>query len=86
VLTQSLAILEWLEETRPEPPLLPVAPAERAAVRAMSLAIACDIHSLNNLRVLARLSADFGADEAADRSSALEAFVAAHPSTQPDAD
>lgn len=52
VLTQSLAILEYLDETRPEPPLLPKAPADRARVRAIALAIACEIHPLNNLRVL----------------------------------
>jgi maleylacetoacetate isomerase/maleylpyruvate isomerase len=51
VLTQSLAILEWLEETRPEPPLLPTAALDRAAVRAMALIVACDIHPLNNTRV-----------------------------------
>ena len=51
-LTQSLAIIEYLEETHPEPPLLPRAPAERAQVRALALAVACDIHPLNNLRVL----------------------------------
>lgn len=52
VLTQSLAILEWLEETHPEPPLLPKDPFDRATVRAMAEIIACDIHPLNNLRVL----------------------------------
>ena len=55
VLTQSLAIIEWLEETHPEPPLLPKDPFERAEVRAFALAIAADIHPLNNLRVLAYL-------------------------------
>jgi maleylpyruvate isomerase len=53
VLTQSLAIIEYLEETRPEPPLLPKDAAGRARVRAMALSIACEIHPLNNLRVLA---------------------------------
>jgi maleylacetoacetate isomerase len=52
VLTQSLAILEWLEEVHPVPPLLPADPFERAAVRAMAAIVACDIHPLNNLRVL----------------------------------
>jgi maleylacetoacetate isomerase len=52
LLTQSLAIIEYLEETRPIPPLLPPDPAGRARVRAMGLAVACDIHPLNNLRVL----------------------------------
>ena len=52
MLTQSLAIIEYLEETHPEPPLLPAAPAERARVRALAPDIACEIHPLNNLRVL----------------------------------
>ncbi|MDB5443676.1 MAG: maiA, partial [Phenylobacterium sp.] len=51
VLTQSLAILEWLEETRPEPAILPTDPLGRATVRAMAGIIACDIHPLNNTRV-----------------------------------
>ena len=51
-LTQSLAIIEYLDETHPEPPLLPATPAERARVRALALDIACEIHPLNNLRVL----------------------------------
>src|SRR5439155_5502753 len=55
VLTQSLAILEWLEETHPSPPLLPKDPLERAAVRAMAAIVACDIHPLNNLRILQAL-------------------------------
>ena len=53
VITQSLAILGWLEERFPEPPLLPrTSPEDRAEVRAMATLIACDIHPLNNLRVL----------------------------------
>ncbi len=55
ILTQSLAILEWLEETHPDPPLLPPDPLARARVRAMAGIIACDIHPLNNLRVLRAL-------------------------------
>jgi maleylacetoacetate isomerase len=51
-LAQSVAICEYLEETHPQPPLLPAAPLERARVRALVQAIACDIHPLNNLRVL----------------------------------
>jgi maleylacetoacetate isomerase len=51
VLTQSLAILEWLEETHPQPAILPEAPLDRQRVRAMALVIACDIHPLNNTRV-----------------------------------
>jgi len=57
ILTQSLAILEWLEETHPEPPLLPKAPLDRARVRAMAEIVACDIHPINNLRVLRALNA-----------------------------
>jgi maleylacetoacetate isomerase/maleylpyruvate isomerase len=56
-MTQSLAIIEWLEETRPEPPLLPKDPRDRATVRAMAEIVACDIHPLNNLRVLRALEA-----------------------------
>ena len=56
VLTQSLAILEWLEETYPQPPLLPKGPYERAIVRSMAEIVACDIHPLNNLRVLQALA------------------------------
>lgn len=52
VLTQSLAIIEWLDETHPEPPLLPSDPIRRAKVRAFAAAIACDTHPLQNLRVL----------------------------------
>ncbi|ANV99151.1 maleylacetoacetate isomerase [Bradyrhizobium icense] len=55
VLTQSLAIIEWLDETHPNPPLLPGDPLRRAKVRAFALAIACDIHPVQNLKVLARL-------------------------------
>lgn len=58
VLTQSLAIMEYLDEVHPEPPLLPAGPAARARVRAMALAIACEIHPLNNLRVLNYLERD----------------------------
>ncbi len=65
VLTQSLAILEYLEETHPEPPLLPPDPVGRARVRALALAIACDIHPLNNLRVLRYLQKDLALDEPA---------------------
>jgi maleylpyruvate isomerase len=55
VITQSLAIIEWLEETYPEPPLLPKDPLRRAHVRAFAQVLACDTHPLQNLKVLARL-------------------------------
>jgi maleylacetoacetate isomerase len=64
VLTQSLAILEWLDETHPQPLLLPADPAERARVRSIALAIACDIHPLNNTRVLKYLTGTLGVTDA----------------------
>jgi len=63
VLTQSIAIIEYLDEMYPEPPLLPSAPLDRAYVRGIALSIACDIHPLNNLRVLRYLVRDLGASE-----------------------
>jgi maleylpyruvate isomerase len=63
VLTQSLAIIEWLEEMHPAPPLLPADPVARAHVRAMAGLVACDIHPLNNLRVLNSLRDDVHADD-----------------------
>jgi maleylacetoacetate isomerase len=63
VVTQSLAICEYLDECFPAPPLLPAGARERAAVRAMALAIACDIHPLNNLRVLQHLRTEYGQDD-----------------------
>lgn len=88
VLTQSSAILEWLEECYPDPPLLPAEPDARAIVRAMAMTIAYDIHPLNNLRVLKVLKNDLGADDAArdgwvsrwitDGFAALEAMIARH--------
>lgn len=62
-ITQSIGIIEYLEETHPTPALLPGDPAGRARVRALSLAVACDIHPLGNLRVLKQLETRFGADE-----------------------
>lgn len=62
-LTQSLAIIEWLDETHPAPPFLPDNPALRAKVRAFAYAIACDIHPLQNLRVLDYLRAEYGEDQ-----------------------
>ena len=88
VLTQSPAILEWLEETHPEPALLPAGPVDRALVRAMAALIGCDIHPLNNLRVGKALRETFGADQAAVDAwaarwiipgfEALEALVTGH--------
>jgi maleylpyruvate isomerase len=54
-LAQSMAIVEYLEETHPEPPLFPRSPLERARVRAMAQLVACEMHPLNNLRVLSYL-------------------------------
>ena len=62
-ITQSLAIIEYLDETHPEPPLLPASPVDRARVRAMALAVACDMHPLNNLRVLNYLRAPLTLNE-----------------------
>jgi maleylacetoacetate isomerase len=62
-LTQSLAIIEYLEERYPQPPLLPHAPLDRAYVRSVALAIACEIHPLNNLRVLRYLVKTLGVSE-----------------------
>ncbi|HEY6048507.1 MAG TPA: maleylacetoacetate isomerase [Sphingomicrobium sp.] len=67
-LTQSLAIIVYLDQCFPEPPLVPRDPADGAHVRAMALAVACDIHPLNNLRVLKYLKHDLGQEqEAIDR-------------------
>jgi len=63
VFTQSLAIIEYLDERHPRPPLLPDAPAERARVRAIALSIACDIHPLDNTRVLQYLVRTLGVSE-----------------------
>ncbi|MFM0616348.1 maleylacetoacetate isomerase [Paraburkholderia nemoris] len=60
VLTQSLAIIEYLNEMYPEPPLLPAAPADRAYVRSVALQVACEIHPIANLRVLQYLKRRFG--------------------------
>lgn len=63
VLTQSLALLEYLDETHPEPPFLPADALGRAQVRAFAQAIACDIHPLNNLRILQYIKRGFGLDD-----------------------
>ena len=91
VLTQSLAIMEWLEETYPEPPLLPADALGRARVRALGYAIACEIHPLNNLRVLQYLGDEFNADADAVARwfchwvkitfQPLEKMLANHPQT-----
>lgn len=91
VLTQSLAILDWLDETYPAPPFLPADPWLRAQTRAFALTIATDIHPLNNLAPLARLRSEFGAGEDAIAAwylhwisvgfEALEAQLAARPAT-----
>jgi len=63
LLTQSLAILEYLEETHPSPPLLPKDPFERARVRSLAMLVACEIHPVNNLRVLQHLKRALGQNE-----------------------
>lgn len=88
VLIQSPAILEWLEDAHPTPPLLPADPMARAQVRAMAAVVGCDIHPLNNLRVGKALREGFGADQAAidawagrwidDGFATLEALVTRH--------
>lgn len=65
VLVQSPAIIEWLEETCPEPPLLPQDPQDRAEVRALAALIGCDVHPVNNRRILEYLRQHFDADERA---------------------
>jgi maleylacetoacetate isomerase len=64
-ITQSLAIIEWLDSHAPEPRFVPTEPAERARQMALALTIACDIHPLNNLRVLKYLGSVLGAEETA---------------------
>ena len=65
VLTQSPAIIEWLEERYPTPPLLPADPQDRAKVRALAALVACDIHPINNRRILEYLRKTLGCDETA---------------------
>ena len=91
VLTQSLAIMEYLDEVQPEPALLPADAIGRARVRALAQAIACDIHPVNNLRVLQYLSQQLGISAeqkdawyrhwVATGLQGLEALLADHPST-----
>ncbi len=88
VLTQSPAIIEWLEELHPDPPLLPADATARAMVRAMAALIGCDMHPLNNLRVLEALRGRFNASPEqvsgwitqwiAEGFAALEVLVARH--------
>src|SRR5271166_359563 len=90
-LIQSLAIIEYLDETYPDPPLLPTPRADRARVRALAEIVACDIHPINNLRVLRYLTHSLGHDEAAIASwynhwidagfQALERLLADDPRT-----
>ena len=90
-MTQSMAIIEYLDEKVPDPPLLPATPEARARVRSIAQAIACDIHPLNNLRVLKYLTGTLGASEDAKNAwyrhwvelglSALEAQLAADKRT-----
>lgn len=90
-LGQSMAILEYLEETRPQPALLPADAQGRARVRAIAQLIACDIHPLNNLRVLRYLKHNLNVDDAARDEwyrhwvdlglSAIEAMLADNPDT-----
>jgi maleylacetoacetate isomerase len=85
-LTQSLAIIGYLDATRADPPLIPADPADAAHVRALALAVACDIHPVNNLRILKYLGGPLDLDEAARNSwyahwvteglAALEAMAA----------
>lgn len=91
VFTQSLAIIEWLDERYPDPPLLPGDAGGRAHVRSLAYMIACEIHPLNNLRVLHYLDMAFGATEAqvADwfahwvhqTFAPLERILSGHPAT-----
>ena len=71
VLTQSVAIIEYLDEIHPDPPLLPQAPLARARVRALTQAITCDVHPLNNLRVLQYLENDLRQDKRLRASSGI---------------
>jgi maleylacetoacetate isomerase len=90
LITQSLAIIEYLDEVFPSPPLLPKRPADRAIVRAMAQLVACDIHPLNNLRVLNYLKSPLGHDGEAtavwykhwidEGFRALEQLIAKHSS------
>jgi maleylacetoacetate isomerase len=91
ILTQSLAIIEYLDETHPEPPLLPKDAIGRARVRALAQLVACDIHPVDNQRILKYLEKEFGVDEIARKKwyrhwvmegfTALEKLLAGNPAT-----
>jgi len=91
VLTQSLAICEFIDEVAPEPPLLPADPFGRARVRMLAQMVACDIHPVNNLRILKALRTRYGADDAevadwfrhwvAETFAPLEKLLAESPRT-----
>lgn len=91
VVRQSMAIIEYLDEVHPAPPLLPGSARDRARVRGLAQLVACDIHPLSNLRVLGYLERELGADERARLAwmqhwmasglAAFEAQVFEHPST-----
>lgn len=93
VMRQSLAILEYLDETWPSPPLLPVLSRDRQRVRALAHTVACDIHPLNNLRVLQYFENTWSVPQPEregwiqhwieDGFVAMEAMLADHPSTGP---
>jgi len=89
ILTQSLAIIEYLEETYPNPPLLPKDPADKALVRSMAMVIACEVHPIQNLRVLNYVKATYNqTDEQVNKwaqhwidlgLAALQEMIAAQP-------
>jgi maleylacetoacetate isomerase len=76
LISQSLAIVEYLDEKYPQPPLLPAEPVARARVRSMALAVACDMHPLNNLRVLNFLRKPLGIDETAVTTTWYQHWIA----------
>ena len=89
ILTQSLAIIEYLDETHPNPPVLPKEPADRALVRSMAMVIACEVHPIQNLRVLQYVKASYNqTDEQVNRwaqhwidlgLAALQEMIVAQP-------
>ncbi|MFK7996302.1 MAG: maleylacetoacetate isomerase [Granulosicoccus sp.] len=91
IISQSMAILEYLDEVHPSPALLPVTPIEKARVRSLAQVVAMDIHPVNNLRILQYIRSEFNADDATVKSwfqqwanvgfSALEARLSREPET-----